>query len=95
MRALREAIDTEGLGVELSADVFGDYPVCRGTVGQDWVAWIDEGLLDFVCPMDYTESASRFEELVRAQSEFVAGRIPLVPGIGVASTSRAALPSTG
>jgi uncharacterized lipoprotein YddW (UPF0748 family) len=87
MRALRDAIDTEGLDVDLSVDVFSAYPSCRNSVGQDWVAWIDEGLIDFVCPMDYTESASQFEALIRTQSEFVAGRIPLVPGIGVTSSN--------
>ncbi len=90
VRALREAIDSEGLDVELSADVFSGYPACRASVGQDWVAWIDEGLLDFVCPMDYTNSASQFENLVQSQSELVASRIPLVPGIGV-SASRSTL----
>ncbi|MBN1477821.1 family 10 glycosylhydrolase [Candidatus Sumerlaeota bacterium] len=92
MRALRGAIDAEGLDVEISADVFSGYPACRESVGQDWVAWIDEGLLDFVCPMDYTESASQFEGMVQTQSDFVAGRTPLVPGIGVTSSNATLTP---
>ncbi|MBN1477910.1 family 10 glycosylhydrolase, partial [Candidatus Sumerlaeota bacterium] len=87
VRAVREGVDAEGLGVEISAAVFNSYPGCQESVGQDWVAWIDEGLLDFICPMDYTDSAVEFGMLVQSQSGFVAGRIPLVPGIGVSASS--------
>jgi uncharacterized lipoprotein YddW (UPF0748 family) len=90
VRAVREAVDAEDLDVEISAAVFNSYPHCRSSVGQDWVAWMDEGLLDLLCPMDYTDSAVEFEMLVQSQSGFVAGRIPLVPGIGV-SASRSTL----
>jgi len=68
--------------IKTSAAVFGRYPDCREGVGQDWVAWIDAGLLDFVCPMDYTQSDLEFANLVSSQAKLVAGRIPLYPGIG-------------
>lgn len=68
--------------IKISAAVFGDYPSCRDSVGQDWVAWIDAGYLDFVCPMDYTNDDSRFVSLVQRQRSLPQRRIPLYPGIG-------------
>jgi uncharacterized lipoprotein YddW (UPF0748 family) len=68
--------------LKISAAVFGSYPRCRESVGQDWVHWIEEGWLDFVCPMDYTQSNLEFSNLVKNQRQLIDGRIPLYPGIG-------------
>ena len=62
----------------------------RESVAQDWPAWIKAGWLDFVCPMDYTESDTGFCGLVENQLELVGGRIPVYPGIG-ATASRVRL----
>ncbi len=67
----------------ISAAVFSNYPQCRTGVGQDWKLWIDEGLLDFVCPMNYTGSDAEFASRVRSQLEIVAGKVPCYPGIGL------------
>jgi uncharacterized lipoprotein YddW (UPF0748 family) len=76
-------------GIDISAAVFRDYPGCRRTVAQDWVHWVEQGYLDFLCPMDYTESDIRFETEVADQLRRVGGRIPVYPGIGAsASNSR-------
>ncbi len=69
-------------GIKISAAVFGAYPECRESVGQDWVRWIKSGYLDFVCPMDYTQDDSYFEHLVGNQLKRIEGRIPVYPGIG-------------
>ena len=37
--------------------VFSGYPECRESVGQDWVSWVEQGLLDMIMPMDYTETS--------------------------------------
>ncbi len=76
--------------LKISAAVFGAYPACRDSVGQDWLAWVQAGYVDFLCPMDYTESDLAFEVLVANQLKLVAGRVPLYPGIG-ATASRSAL----
>lgn len=68
--------------IKISAAVFGAYPDCRESVGQDWVEWIKAGYLDFVCPMDYTQSDLQFSSLVSNQLKLVEGRIPVYPGIG-------------
>ena len=69
-------------GIKISAAVFGSYPDCRESVGQDWVEWVKAGYLDFVCPMDYTQSDPTFIGLVQNQLRLVNGRIPVYPGIG-------------
>lgn len=69
-------------GVRVSAAVFPDAASAYDGVGQDWRQWIADGILDFVCPMDYTTSLSQFTNLVAQQLGFAAGRIPLYPGIG-------------
>jgi len=68
--------------VQVSAAVFSDFPGARQSVGQDANLWIDRGILDFVCPMDYTPSDQNLERLVKAQVAAVGGRIPLYIGIG-------------
>jgi len=75
--------------IKISAAVFGAYPGCRESVGQDWVAWVKAGYLDFLCPMDYTESDLSFTTLVSNQLKLVEGRTPLYPGIGATASSSA------
>jgi len=82
VRAVAEQARKVRPGVEISAAVFRNWPVDRDGVGQDWKLWCDEGWLDFVCPMDYTESNATFRNQVRAQVSF-AGKVPVYPGIGL------------
>lgn len=90
VKALRDEAKTLSPELKISAAVFGSYPSCRESVGQDWPEWIKDGLLDFVCPMDYTEDDDEFCAWVENQMQLVAGRIPMYPGIG-ATASRCAL----
>lgn len=71
--------------IKLSAAVFRNWPADRDSVGQDWKLWCDRGYLDFVCPMDYTESDAQFGNWVKAQREW-AGKVPCYPGIGASAT---------
>jgi len=68
---------------KISAAVFGSYPACRMSVAQDWVKWVKEDYLDFVCPMDYIKADHAFAQRVSIQMRQIAGRIPFYPGIGV------------
>lgn len=68
-------------GVMVSAAVF-QWPGARDWVQQDWPRWVEEGLLDFVCPMNYTRDAEGLERVVAREADLVAGRIPLYIGIG-------------
>lgn len=69
-------------GIKVSAAVFGDWPGSRISIGQDAKLWVDEGWLDFVCPMDYTNDTDYLRRLTEAQVKAVAGKCPLYIGIG-------------
>jgi len=69
-------------GIRISAAVFSNWPTDRDHVGQDWKLWCEKGYLDFVCPMDYTDSNRTFRTFVRNQLEWSAGK-PCYPGIGL------------
>ncbi len=43
-------------GKELSAAVFHYYPGGLQDIAQDWEAWVRDGLLDYVFPMNYSPS---------------------------------------
>jgi len=75
-----KAIDPD---VRMSAAVFGDYDLAFGSVGQDWVSWIDLGIIDTLFPMDTTRDHDEFRQRVSEQMAYAAGRIPIHPGIGV------------
>lgn len=72
-------------GIFISAAVFPEPALSRETLGQDWPAWVERGLLDFVVPMNYTSSSEELARWVREQSERIAGRVPLVSGLGVSA----------
>jgi uncharacterized lipoprotein YddW (UPF0748 family) len=74
-------------GIKISAAVFGAYPSCRQSVGQDWVAWVKAGYLDFICPMDYSASDDAFADLVASQVSLVGNRVPIYAGIGAAAVN--------
>ena len=73
----------EGAEKLLTAAVYGKYPSCVDSVGQDWEAWVRAGLVDYLLPMDYTEDPAKFEELVSYQARARWLRKHMLPGIGV------------
>ena len=68
--------------VRVSAAVFPDAVGAYDGVGQDWRLWVTNGIVDFLCPMDYTTQLFGFTNLVAQQLAYVDGRIPIYPGIG-------------
>lgn len=79
VRRMRAFTAEEGL--ELSAAVFANYPDCREQQAQDWVQWIEEGLLDYVFPMNYTGSARMAAMRTLTHAALVGGRAPLWEGL--------------
>jgi len=69
--------------IKISAAVFSSWPMCRDDVGQDWGAWVQEGYLDFVCPMNYTDSPDLYDRLISGQIEAIKHAKPFVSGLGV------------
>ncbi|MCM8832930.1 MAG: family 10 glycosylhydrolase [Candidatus Omnitrophica bacterium] len=68
--------------IKISAAVFPEYPNCKENLGQDWKLWIENGYIDFVCPMNYTDSNSKFKNYLINQNEIIKKKIPFYPGIG-------------
>ena len=85
VRAVSKRVRTECPGVQISASVFHTNEETPHKVGQDWGAWCREGLLDFVCPMDYYISTHfAFKGLVRSHfGYFRDSKAKLRPGIGI------------
>ncbi|MBN2292759.1 MAG: family 10 glycosylhydrolase, partial [Pirellulales bacterium] len=79
--------------VKISAAVFGSYPSCRTSVGQDWVRWAKSGYVDFLCPMDYTASDMSFQALINNQLRLLDGCVPIYPGIGATATGISLTPA--
>ena len=67
---------------EVSAAVFHTWASAPDQVAQSAAKWCGEGILDFICPMDYTASTSFFANSVRDQMK-LAGKVPMLPGIGL------------
>ena len=69
--------------MKLSAAVYGAAAPDGGNIAQFWPDWLKAGTVDFLVPMNYTESPAEFANLVRTQVAYpgAAGRI--LPGIGV------------
>ena len=63
--------------------VYGKYPRCVNTVAQDWEAWLDARLVDYVVPMDYCEKEDKFVELLVWQSVNRRNAAKTIVGIGV------------
>jgi uncharacterized lipoprotein YddW (UPF0748 family) len=68
--------------VAVSAAVWQRHRYYYALIKQDWMRWVREGILDFVCPMDYTNDNDAFFERVREQVLEVKGQIPIPIGIG-------------
>jgi uncharacterized lipoprotein YddW (UPF0748 family) len=93
VRRVREELRRSAPSIRLSAAVFGKYPSCRDSVGQDWAQWLREDLMDFVCPMNYVEDRSRFAQYLDDQIKHAGARQRIVTGIGVtADESRLTAP---
>ena len=67
VREIRSAIVRSGKKIPLSAAVFPDPDVSRIMIGQDWEAWVQEGLLDLVCPMLYIDNSEVFQRIPKTQ----------------------------
>lgn len=83
MREVSAAVRQTRPDASFSAAVFLNWADHRDAFGQDWKAWVDQGLVDFVCPMNYTPSNDRFTLYVQRQIGWVGGRVGLCPGIGL------------
>ena len=67
----------------LSASVYGRYPLCADSVGQDWMLWLRRDLIDYAAPMNYTDDLKRYRDLLADQVATPKLRSRILSGIGV------------
>lgn len=82
VKTVSTRVRKEAPGVQLSAAVFRNPGTDPATVAQDWSGWCQAGYLDFVCNMDYVDSAAMFRSQVKIQMGAV-GKAKIYPGIGL------------
>ena len=87
VRLLHKRLREVNPDIKLSTAVFGGYPACVTSIGQDWIAWAKAGYVDFVCPMNYTEDTNYFTELLANQLALMPKGVPIYPGIGATATN--------
>ena len=73
--------------IKISTAVFGGYPSCVTSIGQDWIAWAKAGYVDFVCPMNYTEDTKYFTDLLENQLARMPKDVSIYPGIGATASN--------
>lgn len=82
---IRQALKAVRPSIQVSAAVWGNWPGVRDSIGQDWAAWCRNGLLDFVCPMNYVPSAAEAVKLFTGQLSAIPRGFPIYPGISPTS----------
>ena len=87
VRLLHKRLREANPNIKLSAAVFGGYPACVTSIGQDWIAWAKAGYIDFVCPMNYTENTNYFTQLLVDQIALMPKDVAIYPGIGATATN--------
>jgi uncharacterized lipoprotein YddW (UPF0748 family) len=78
---IRTAVKTVRPNAVFSAAVVPDAQQAFDSRLQDWRGWIDQSLLDVLCPMAYTTEAAIFQKQITAARAY-AGSRPVWAGIG-------------
>jgi uncharacterized lipoprotein YddW (UPF0748 family) len=78
---VRNAVKNARPGVMVSAAVIPDAQLAFTSRLQDWRGWIDQSLLDVICPMAYTTEPDTFQKQIAAARAY-AGSRPVWAGIG-------------
>lgn len=86
MREASHRIKVINPKLQVSAAVWGGYPDTIPSIAQDWAPWLKDGVVDFVCPMNYTEDGFRFSALVQKQMDLPGAPGRVFPGIGVTAS---------
>jgi uncharacterized lipoprotein YddW (UPF0748 family) len=78
---IRAAVKTARPAALVSAAVIPDAKDAFANRLQDWRGWIDQSLLDVLCPMAYTADPDTFQKQIAAARAY-AGSRPVWAGIG-------------
>ncbi|MGE0043392.1 MAG: glycoside hydrolase family 10 protein [Vicinamibacterales bacterium] len=78
---LRTVVKAVRPDAALSAAVVPDAAAAASEKLQDWRTWLDQSLIDVLCPMAYTQDAAEFSRQVAAARDLAAGT-PVWAGVG-------------
>ncbi len=81
LRGAREAVKAVNPKIQLSVAVYGHWPSAKESVAQDAEAWVDEGLVDFLCPMNYSGKPQEASSWLQQQQAIIQGRVPIYSGL--------------
>lgn len=86
LREVSRRVRAECPDVKIKASVFSQTETTPDDIGQEWVNWCKEGLLDYASPMNYYSGPSvmAFTSLLKQQMRAVKGsKVELLPSIGL------------
>ena len=86
---IRASVKSRRSHAMLTAAVFPDANDAANRRFQNWGSWLEDGLLDAICPMAYTTDPAIFRTQI-TNVERVAGKRPVWAGIGAFQLSPAA-----
>ena len=66
VETIRQLVDKISPGLILSAAVMPDPDSAARYYAQDWKDWLERGLVDYVCPMNYSTDSVKFRESLDA-----------------------------
>lgn len=69
-------------GLTLSMAARSDYFGSALVEGQDWVQWARDGLMDYICPMNYTTDRETHKRWLSGQMKLIGKSVPVYSGIG-------------
>ena len=87
VKRVSDAVRPKKPNIKISCAARSAYPGTLIGDAQDWVDWCNKGYLDFVCPMNYTDSYERFIEMTTRQEKYLQHKVPLYAGIGIVTPS--------
>lgn len=76
----RKTVNAAGLVLSLAARA--DYFETALVEGQDWILWAKEGLMDYICPMNYTTDREDHIKKLSLQMKLIGKTVPIYDGIG-------------
>lgn len=85
---VRAAVKAARPNAIFSAAVVPDARQAADSRMQDWRSWLDQSLLDVLCPMAYTAEAGVFQQQIAAARDY-ASNVPVWAGIGAYRLSAA------
>ncbi|MEX2605981.1 MAG: family 10 glycosylhydrolase [Kiritimatiellia bacterium] len=87
MRNISTAVKKEFPDLKLSVAVWGAWPDCADSQGQNWPIWAREGWVDWIIPMNYTDNPDQLAGWLDLQAAQPGVRERLIPGLGYISTN--------